>query len=76
MRKESFEIMPEKNPNSEIDPSLPNFRFTEAEKEEMRKKGMTDEQIAERERISNLRIARQSLAKEFKKLLKEEDREP
>jgi hypothetical protein len=74
MRKESFEIMPEKNPSSEIDPSLPNFRFTETEKEEMRKKGMTDEQIAERERMVNLRIARQSLAKEFKALRK--DREP
>jgi hypothetical protein len=75
-----FKILPADEPKSERDPSMPEFHFTEDEKAEMRKKGMTDEQIAERERGVTQRLSRAKLAEELKGLgvlgeLEEEEEE-
>ena len=54
----------------ELDPTMPDFRFTDEERESMRKKGMSDEQIAAKENEVQQRLAERQVEKEL-----DEDRE-
>ena len=49
---------------------MPDFRFTDEERESMRKKGMSDEQIAAKENEVQQRLAERQVEKEL-----DEDRE-
>ena len=50
---------------NDIDPSLPTFHFTEAEREEMKKRGLSEEDIDKKEVEARNRLAQNQLEKEF-----------
>jgi hypothetical protein len=51
---------------SEVDPSIPSFHYSEVEREEMRSKGMTDQEIQDKEDIVNNKLAQKKLEDEQK----------
>ena len=53
-------------PEQEYDPSLPHFHYSESDKEAMKKKGMTDEDIQRKENEVNQKLAERQLEKEKK----------
>ena len=52
-------------PSQEMDPSLPTFHFQEEERKAMKERGMTDEQIEEKEIEVRNRLAQKKLEEEL-----------
>lgn len=49
-----------------FDPSIPTVKFSESEREEFRKAGMTDEQIDAKQDQANNKLAKDLLNKEMR----------
>jgi hypothetical protein len=46
------------------DPSLPSFKYTQSEREQMIKNGLTEEQINQKEALANLKLTEKALEDE------------
>lgn len=57
--------MEKPNYENQVDPSMPQFRFSEAEREDMKSKGMTDDEIKMKEDAVTNKLAQKKLEDEI-----------
>ena len=48
-----------------LDPSMPSFKYSEAEREDFKKRGMTNTEIDQKEALVNLKLAEKQMDEEL-----------